>query len=199
MNFPIESTGAFSFSTGMLMTFLIGVGFGFFLEKGGFSSARKLTAQFYLRDFAVLKVMFTAVVVAGIGFWGLVHLGMLDLEFTFINLTYIWPQIVGGLILGIGFIVGGYCPGTACVAATTGKLDALWCIAGIFFGIFVFSELQPALKAFQNSGEMGEVFVWQWLGVSPGIVLLGAVLMAIGAFSLGTIVENKKGSVVQPD
>ena len=107
MNFPLEPTGAFSASTGLLMAFIIGFGFGFFLEKAGFSSARNLAAQFYLRDFAVLKVMFTAIVVAGLGFWSLVNLGLLDLSFTFINLTYLWPQIVGGLILGVGFIVGG--------------------------------------------------------------------------------------------
>ena len=108
MSFPIESTGVFSLSTGFLLAFIIGIGFGFFLEKAGFSSARKLTAQFYLRDFAVLKVMFTAIVVAGLGFWWLVRLGLLDLSYTYINPTFVVPQIVGGLILGVGFIIGGY-------------------------------------------------------------------------------------------
>ena len=108
MSFPIDSTGALSFSTVLLISFFIGIGFGFFLEKAGFSSARKLTAQFYLQDFSVLKVMFTAIVVAGLGFWWLVTLGLLDLNFTYINPTFLIPQIVGGLILGIGFAIGGY-------------------------------------------------------------------------------------------
>jgi hypothetical protein len=199
MSFPLEPAGAFSAATGLLMAFILGFGFGFFLEKAGFSSARKLAAQFYLRDFAVLKVMFTAIVVAGLGFWLLVNLGLLDLSFTFINLTYIWPQIVGGLILGVGFIVGGYCPGTSCVALSTGKLDAIWYLLGIFFGIFIFSEFEPLLASFHNSGAMGEVFVWQWLATSPGVVLFAAVLVAIGAFTIATVVEKKKASVVQPD
>ena len=108
MSFPIESIGAFSFSTGLLMAFVVGIGFGFFLEKAGFGNARKLSAQFYFRDFAVLKVMFTAIVVAGLGFWWLVRLGLLDLSYTYINPTFLIPQIVGGLILGVGFVIGGY-------------------------------------------------------------------------------------------
>ena len=120
-------------------------------------------------------------------------------SFTFINLTYIWPQVVGGLILGVGFIVGGYCPGTSCVALSTGKLDAVWYLLGIFFGIFIFSEFEPLLAAFHNSGAMGEIFVWQWLETSPGVVLFAAVLVALGAFTIATRVEKKKASVIQPD
>ncbi len=199
MNFPLGPQGAYSDSVGLLLAFLIGLGFGFFLERAGFGSARKLSAQFYLRDFAVLKVMFTAIVVAGIGFWGLVVLGFQDLSYTYINITYIWPQIVGGLILGVGFVIGGYCPGTSCVAVSTGKVDAIWYIAGIFFGIFIYSEFEPLVHSFYNSGDMGEAFVWKWLGVSPGVALLAAALIAVGAFTLGTIVEKKKGTVVQPE
>lgn len=191
--------GAFSAFTGLLAAFIIGIGFGFFLERGGFSSARKLTAQFYLKDFSVLKVMFTAIVVAGIGFWWLVYLGLLDLSYTFINPTFIWPQIAGGLILGVGFVIGGYCPGTSCVALSTGKIDALVYLAGIMAGILVYSLAEPAINGFYNSGSMGEIYVWQWLGTSPGVIVLAAVLMAVGAFTIGTMVEKKSGGVVQPD
>ena len=52
--------------------------------------------------------MFTAIVVAGVGFWWLVRIGMLDLSYTYINPTYYIPQIIGGLILGVGFVIGGY-------------------------------------------------------------------------------------------
>ena len=85
------------------------------------------------------------------------------------------------------------------MAVATGKLDALWYIAGIFFGILVYSEIQPLINTFQNSTSMGETYVWRWLGVSPGVILLLAVLMAIVAFSLGTLLEKKKGTVVPAD
>ncbi len=199
MRFPLEPYGMFSAFTGLLVAYVIGIGFGFFLERAGFSSARKLTAQFYLKDFSVLKVMFTAIVVAGVGFWWFVRMGWLDLEYTYINPTFIGPQIVGGLLLGIGFVIGGYCPGTSCVAASTGKLDAFWYIGGIFFGILLYTMLEPAIDSFHNSGSLGEVFLWRLLGTSPGVVLLGAVIIAVVAFSIGTMVEKKSGTVVQPE
>lgn len=198
MRFPLEAYGAFTPYLGLVVAFLIGGGFGFFLERAGFGSARKLTAQFYLLDFSVLKVMFTAIVVAGVGFWWLVALGLLDLSVTYINPTFLASQVTGGLILGVGFIVGGYCPGTSCVAAVTGKLDALFYIAGVFFGILVFSLLEPAIRSFHHAGAMGEAYVWQWLKTSPGVTMLLAVLMAVGAFSLGTWLERKKNGVVAP-
>ncbi len=198
MNFPLNQFTDMSLFTGLVVAFLIGIGFGFALEHAGFGSARKLAAQFYLRDFAVLKVMFTAIVVAMVGFWGLVLMGVLDLSMTYIAPTFIWPQIIGGLILGVGFVIGGYCPGTSCVAAATGRIDALFYLGGVVFGIFVYSELEPFVNSFANSGSMGEAFVWKWLGISPGMTTLLAVLMAVGAFSLGTMLENRKKTVVQP-
>jgi len=196
---PLYKLGWFDFAYSLQMAGLIGFLFGFVLERAGFGNVRKLTAIFYLRDFAVLKVMFTAIVVAGIGFWWLVYLGVLDLSYTYINPTFLWPQIVGGLILGVGFVIGGYCPGTSCVALATGKMDALVYLAGIMAGILVYSLIEPAINTFHMSGSMGEIFVWEWLGTSPGVIVLAAVLMAVGAFTVGTMVEKKSKGVVQPE
>lgn len=98
----------FSLVTYLTVAVLLGFFFGFFLERAGFSSAKKLTAQFYFKDFAVLKVMFTAIVVAALGlaYFGLT--GWLDMSQVFVPATFIWPQLLGGLMLGAGFIVGGY-------------------------------------------------------------------------------------------
>lgn len=199
MRFPIEMTQGFSPFTGLLVAFAVGIGFGFMLERGGFGNARKLAAQFYLKDFAVLKVMFTAIVVAGTGFWWLVSLGMLDLSLTYINPTFLFGQIAGGFILGVGFIVAGYCPGTSCVAAATGRIDGLFTLLGVTFGILVYSLVEPLFDSVTKVGAMGEQYVWKWLGVAPGVVVLAAVLVAIGAFTLGSKLEKKNHSVVQPD
>ena len=94
---------------------MIGIGFGFFLERAGFGSARKLTDQFYFKDMAVFRVMFTAIVTAMLGLFYLAACGWVDLSLVYIQPTYLWPQIVGGLLLGVGFVVGGYCPGTSLV------------------------------------------------------------------------------------
>jgi hypothetical protein len=199
MTFPINASADLGPFVSLVVAFFVGIGFGFFLERAGFGNARKLTAQFYLADWAVLKVMFTAVVVAGLGFWWLVALGLQDMSLTYINPTFLGAQAAGGLILGLGFTIGGYCPGTSCVAAATGKVDGLFYLGGVVFGILVYSLAEPVFRGFQNAMAMGETFVWQWLGVAPGVAVLGAVLMAVGAFSLATVMERKHNGVVQPD
>lgn len=86
----------------------IGFCFGFILERAGFADSRKLAAQFFLYDMTVLKVMFTGIITAALLLAWASALGWLDVERLFINPTYIWPGVVGGLLLGMGFLIGGY-------------------------------------------------------------------------------------------
>jgi hypothetical protein len=173
---------SFSVPAYVLAALLLGFFFGFFLERAGFSSAMKLTGQFYFRDFSVLKVMFTAIVVAMIGIGYFAMLGWLDMSQVFVPPTYVWPQLVGGLLLGAGFIVGGYCPGTSVVAAAIGKLDALFFILGIFIGIFLFGISEPAFESFNSSGSLGPLTLPVWLNLNAGILIFAVAVVAIGAF-----------------
>lgn len=93
---------------GLVFALIAGLLFGFFLERAGFGSARKLTAIFYLQDFAVLKVMFTAVVVGAVGLLLLGVTELVDSDLLAIPPTYLWPQAMGGLLIGLGFVLGGY-------------------------------------------------------------------------------------------
>ena len=104
---------------------LIGFGFGFVLESSGFGNSKKLAAQFYFRDMTVLKVMFGAIVTAMVLIFSHGRLGLLDFNLVWVNPTYLWSGIVGGLIMGVGFIVGGFCPGTSLVAMATLKIDGV--------------------------------------------------------------------------
>jgi len=173
-----------SFSLGVYLTLAVVIGFffGFFLERAGFSSARKLTGQFYFRDWSVLKVMFTAIVTAMLGLGYLSALGWIDMSLVYIPPTYVWPQLLGGLLLGTGFIMGGYCPGTSVVAAVVGRLDALFFLAGIVAGGVVFGLLYPAVEEFYVSGSLGTLTLPEWLDLNVGIVILAVVAMAVGAF-----------------
>src|SRR3954468_14384657 len=114
---------------------VIGVAFGWCLERAGMGNARKLAAQFYLRDLTVFKVMFSAIVTAMLGAFWLARIGILDLSRVYVPETFILPQLVGGLVFGIGFAVGGLCPGTSCVAAVTGRIDGLVLVVGMFAGV----------------------------------------------------------------
>ena len=136
MNAPYVET--FSSVSYVVASLILGFLFGFFLERAGFSSARKLTDQFYFKDFAVLKVMFTAIIVAMLGIAYFSLLGWLNFGQIYVPETFVWPQLLGGILLGAGFILGGYCPGTSVAAAAIGKIDAMLFIVGILIGIFGF-------------------------------------------------------------
>ncbi|MBL8144555.1 MAG: YeeE/YedE family protein [Acidobacteria bacterium] len=180
---PLAKYGAFGDEMGLVMAFIIGIGFGFFLERAGFGSAKKLVSQFYLDDLAVFKVMFTAIVTAMLGVTYLAWMGVLDLSLVYMTPTWLWPQIVGGLVLGVGFAIGGYCPGTSVAATATGRIDGLVYVLGLVFGTVVFAEAFPLLKGFFYSGSYGQQTLPGVLGLSYGVVVFAVVLMAIGGFA----------------
>jgi len=191
MNAPFYKFGLFNFDVSLIIAFIIGIGFGFALERGGFGSARILAAQFYFSNMRVLKVMFTAIVTAMLGIYYLSVIGFMDLSLIYISDTYILPQVIGGLILGIGFVIGGYCPGTSVVSFATGKLDGLVYILGVMFGIFVFGEIFPFITDFYYSTNMGSVTLPEFFHLSYGMVVFLVVIMAVGAFAAAEWSEKK--------
>lgn len=192
---PLIKFEYFGREFGIIIAMFLGFGFGFFLEKAGFGSGKKLCDVWYGRDFAVIRVMFTAVIVAMMGIFGLHYLGLLDLDLLYINPTYIPSQIVGGFLLGAGFSIGGYCPGTSAVAISSGKLDGLIFTLGFIVGVIGFSEMFPLFENFYNSGSMGRKLLYETLGISPGLNTLLVILMAVGTFWLvGKIEAKVRGS-----
>lgn len=196
MNAPFYKYGLFQDEVSLVVAFIIGIGFGFFLERGGFGNGRKLAAQFYFTDMTVLKVMFTAIVTAMIGLYYLSVLGVVDLSLVYVSPTYIVPQTLGGLTLGIGFVIGGYCPGTSCVAISTGRLDGLVYLFGIIAGIFVFGEAYPLIKDFYFATPMGQMTLPELFNLPYGVLVFAVVVMALGAFAAAEWGERKLGSKI---
>jgi len=188
---PFYKYGLFGDETSLILAAIIGIGFGFFLERAGFGSSRKLVAQFYFTDMAVFKVMFSAIVTAMLGLFYLSWAGLVDLSMVFVPPTYWLPQVVGGLVLGFGFIIGGYCPGTSLVGVSTGRLDALAFCIGVFGGIFAYGEAYPSIASFVKSTAMERVTLDEWLGVNTGVVVFAVVLIAVLGFWGATTVEQK--------
>ncbi|GAB4578554.1 MAG: hypothetical protein Fur0022_12890 [Anaerolineales bacterium] len=168
----------------------IGFAFGYVLEISGFAISPKLAAQFYFKDLTVLKVMFTAIIVAMVLIFSASALGWLDYNMVWVNPTYLWPGIVGGLIMGVGFILGGFCPGTSLVAVATAKIDGLFFALGVLFGIFIFGETVSQFEVFFNSSYMGRFTLMDWLGLDAGWVVLLVVLMALFMFWGGEQLER---------
>jgi uncharacterized protein len=194
MSAPFFKLGLFGEEASLLVAFAIGIGFGFFLERAGFGSARKLVAQFYLTDLAVFKVMFTAIVTAMLGVTYLAWMGFLDLSLVYLVPTYWGAQVVGGLLLGVGFVIGGYCPGTSIAAVGTGRIDGLFYVLGIGAGTLTFAGLFPYLRGLYVSGSAGAKTLPQALHLPYGLVVFAVVLMALGGFYGAGLLEARFGS-----
>jgi len=172
----------------------IGFAFGAVLEMAGFGDTRKLAAQFYLREMTVLKVMFTAIAVAAVLLFLASAFGLLDLNRVWVNPTYLWPGIVGGLIMGVGFVVGGFCPGTSLVAAATLKVDGIFFVLGGLFGVYAFGESVASYESFWLSSYMGRFTLPEWLGLPAGVTVLVVVVMALAAFWGAEAIERRFGA-----
>lgn len=168
---------------------LIGAGFGFALERAGLGSPRKLVGQFYGYDFVVIQVMLTAIVTAMIGLQLLSAVGALDLGRVFLPPTLVMAQAVGGLLFGVGFVVGGYCPGTCFVGAVGGRLDALVALGGMLAGMLVYGALLPRLQPLANATALGPVTLPQLIHVPAGWV---TAAVAAGALALFAVIRQRE-------
>ncbi|MDX1412807.1 MAG: YeeE/YedE thiosulfate transporter family protein [Candidatus Promineifilaceae bacterium] len=191
--FPLPLTELLGHWGSYIVYLFIGIAFGAVLEMAGFGNSRKLAAQFYFKDMTVLKVMFTAIIVAMALIFAATALGLLDYNLIWVNPTYLWPGIVGGLIMGAGFIIGGFCPGTSLVALATFKKDGLFFVLGVLSGIFLFGETVDRFSIFWNSSYMGRFTLPELFGLPTGIVVLLVVLMALLMFWGGEKLEQHFG------
>ncbi len=188
---PLIVNEIISPNTNLLIAFLIGIGFGFVLESNGFSSSRRLAGMFYGYDTTVLKVFFTAAITGSIGLLFLSLFDWIDLSYIYINPTFLWSAIGGGVIMGAGFILGGYCPGTSFAAASIGKIDALAFIGGLFIGIFIFMEGYPLWEGFYKAEFLGSPIISEMLNISRGMFTFLLILVALGMFWVGEWAEKK--------
>lgn len=163
--FPLVSYVQWSSAADLAIAVALGVGFGFCLERAGFGSARKLTAVFYLYDMAVVKVMFTAIVTAMTGIAMLSAAGAVDVSAFYVEPTALPAQIVGGLLFGAGFMVGGYCPGTSMAAIATGRKDGLAFASGMVGGVWAFAEFTPGFEIWIRAMGQGEMLLPRQTGI----------------------------------
>lgn len=188
---PLVVNEIISPDTNLLIAFLIGIGFGFVLESSGFSSSRKLAGVFYGYDTVVLKVFFTGAITAMVGLLFMSLFGWIDLDLVYINPTYLPSAIAGGVIMGAGFIMGGFCPGTSFCGLAIGKIDAMLFVVGLFLGVGIFAEGYPLWEGFYEAGFKGIPKLSESIGVSDGILALGVIVAAIGMFYIGEIAEKR--------
>ena len=180
-------------NNGMLSGLLCGILFGYVLENAGFGSPVKLSAQFKLSDWAVFKVMFTAIVVAAVGLWLLRLAGLMPPDSIAVPQAALMASAVGGVLVGAGFAVGGYCPGTSVAGLFSGRLDALVFIVGVVLGTTGFAVAYgAALKSLKASWLIadGDTFTEVYAVPEPVVLaILGLALIAV--FYFGSWFERR--------
>jgi hypothetical protein len=192
MTAPFSETGVIGPHGVLLAAPLIGFAFGWFLERGGLGSARKLAGQFYFADLTVFKVMFSALLTAMLGAFWLNAFGVLDLELVYLPETFVLPQAVGGVLFGAGFLFAGLCPGTSCVAVASGRIDGAAVVVGMLVGILVFNGSFAWIAGFYESTSLGAVTLTDLLGVSRGTGVAAVVGIALIGFTIAPHIERSR-------
>ncbi len=185
---PLSSAIEFSVGAELAIAVALGAGFGFALERAGFGSARKLTAVFYFYDMAVVKVMFSAVVTTMVGLFVLSAIGTLDLSQLYVEPTNVTAQLLGGLLFGAGFVVGGYCPGTSMAAIATGRKDGMVFALGMLGGVWAYAEYTPQLDDWYKATAIGERTLPAVTGIGMGWwTLLFVAILGLGAWGMAAL------------
>ncbi len=188
---PLIPLGVIDANWNLVIAVFLGMAFGYVMESSGFSSSRKLIGVFYGYDFTVLRVFFSAAITAGIGMIYFHYFGWLDLGMIYVNSTYLWGTLIGGAVMGLGFIMGGYCPGTSYCGVAIGKIDAMVFTGGMLLGIFLFSEVFTWFQPIYESNAYGPVKVYDSLGISASVFIFGLIIVALLLFVIVTRIEKR--------
>ena len=188
---PLSINELISPNTNFFLAFLIGIAFGFVLEQCGFSSSRKLAGLFYGYDMVVLKVFFTGGITAMLGLLFFSLFGWIDLNLVYVNPTFLTSAILGGIIMGVGFIMGGFCPGTSFCGAAIGKIDAMIFIFGLFIGVYMFAFGYPLFESLYKASPMGGLKISTLFDLSDGVFALIMVVIALIMFYFSEWIEKR--------
>ena len=179
-------------SRAFFIALLVGIGFGFAIERAGFSSSRRLAGVFYFTDMAVVKVMFSGLLTAMLGLSYLIAFDWIHLDRIFLMPTIYGAQIVGGLLFGVGFVMGAWCPGTAAAGLAAGRLDALVFLVGAMGGSILFNEIFPWIRSLYTAGDHGVQMAYANVGMSRNGFILWFTLTAVAAFWLAEWAEKMR-------
>jgi uncharacterized membrane protein YedE/YeeE len=170
--------------TNYIVALVLGVFFGFSLNKAGLTKYHKIVNVFRFTDMAVLQFMMTALVVAMIGLYSLRGLGLI--VFPAVPATYIVGNLVGGLIFGVGMALTGYWPGTCVAGSGEGKLDYIvpgllgFLTGAVIFGL-TYQQVFPQISAIANYGNVVMPDLWN---LDPYLTVLAFSLISLLLFYL---------------
>lgn len=170
--------------TNFIAALVLGIFFGFALNKAGLTKYHKIVNVFRFTDMAVLQFMMTTLVVAMSGLYALRGLGVVT--FPAAPATYIVGNLIGGLVFGMGMALSGYCPGTCVAGAGEGKLDYIipgllgFMIGAVIYGL-TYQQVFPQISAIANYGNTIIPDLWN---ISPFLFILLFTLISVMLFYL---------------
>ncbi|MGE3268486.1 MAG: YeeE/YedE thiosulfate transporter family protein [Chloroflexota bacterium] len=165
----------------LILGLITGAGFGFALQRAGFNRCNLVQRGLWLRDFTMLKLMLTAIVVGLVGSQLLAAVSPELVHFK-VKSLYLWGVVGGGLIFGIGMSLAGYCPGTAMIGLGSGIGEGLLAVAGGLVGAAVFIFAFPWLKpVFFDQMDLGKLTIPGVLGLPalPTALVFAAILIGV--------------------
>ncbi len=190
--FPLFTNGFIDNNLNLILALVIGIIFGFILERGGFGTAAHIAPVFYFKSLIVPKVMVAAIVTAAtLIFLGSLF-GYIDYSQIFIPTTYLWPYLVGGIFFGIGMVMSGWCPGTAVVGIASLKIDAIFFALGLLVGMFFYFDIYEYIIDFANSGNLGKFTIDKLVGGDIRLSYLITVAASLGLLLFVVAVKKIK-------
>lgn len=166
----------------LLLGLTTGFLFGFLLQKGRVAKFEVIVGQFLLRDWTVLKVMLTAVVVGSVGVYAMAETGVVLLH---VKPVLLGGVLLGGVLFGVGMALLGYCPGTSVAACGEGRRDAMVGVVSMLLGAGVYVAAYRALEPIIHAlGDWGKVTLPAATGTSPWSWIAALAIASVAAFAL---------------
>ena len=180
---PLFKNGFLSPEANFFFAIVMGITFGFVLERTGFTRAQHIADTFYFKNIAVPKIMGVSIITATTWFIIFAYMGWIDLNALFTPGTYVWPYVAGGLLFGLGMVMAGYCPGTAVAGLGTGKSDALVFLIGVIGGMYLYFVLYDVVGDFANSTKFGVLKIHDLFGGNNYSSYIITIILEVGIIS----------------
>ena len=189
---PLFSNGFIDSNLNYILAIVIGVVFGFILERGGFGTSAHIAPVFYFRSTIVPKIMVSAIITSATLILLGTLFGYIDFSQIFIPTTYLWPYLFGGIAFGLGMVMSGWCPGTAVVGIATLKIDAIFFALGLLVGMFFYFDIYQYIIDFANSGNLGKFTIDKLVGGDIRISYLVTVAVSFALLLFVMTMKNIK-------
>jgi uncharacterized membrane protein YedE/YeeE len=178
--YPLFTTGMIDNNLNLFYGLFIGISFGFIIERAGYGRSINIAPIMYFRNTKVSDMMISAILT--IATWIIIasYFGLIDYNQLYIPTTYLWPYLLGGALFGLGMVMSGWCPGTAMVGFSTGKLDAAAFLLGVMVGMYSYFINFDAIAEFANSTNVGRYTLHEALGGDIYSSYLITVVLCLG-------------------